>query len=186
MHLFANCTSPKSEILFFAHRLGWSSFVLWSTEEWLDSRVSCSTARCVKQCFGKSWPDIQGRNEVRWRPGQEVNLAPPWSNMKSFGSKCTVLKKVLVTFLGLFDPLSDSSPHSYLSPGELCPPCPSLRPCRYLYRPFYFKTRNIREWHVFLPLRNFSPLLICRSWCLRHRTKISECCKTASHTKIHV
>jgi len=44
----------------------------------------------------------QGRNEVRWRPGQEASLAPPCSNLRSFGSKCTMLKKVLVTLLGLF------------------------------------------------------------------------------------
>jgi len=36
----------------------------------------------------------QGRNEVRWRPGQEASLEPPFSNLRSFGSKCTVLKKV--------------------------------------------------------------------------------------------
>jgi len=43
----------------------------------------------------------QGRNQVRWRPGQEAILAPPCSNLKSFRSKCTVLMKVLVTMLGL-------------------------------------------------------------------------------------
>jgi len=43
----------------------------------------------------------QGRNEARWRPGQEAPLAPPCSNLRSFGSKCSVLKKVLVTLLGL-------------------------------------------------------------------------------------
>jgi len=35
-------------------------------------------------------------------PGQERSLAPLCSNLKSFVSKCTVLKKVLATFLGLF------------------------------------------------------------------------------------
>jgi len=44
---------------------------------------------------------MQRRNEVRWRPGQEASLAPPCSNLKSFGSKYTVLKKVLVTLMGL-------------------------------------------------------------------------------------
>jgi len=34
-----------------------------------------------------SW--VQGRNEVRWSPGQEASLAPPWSNLRSLGSKCT-------------------------------------------------------------------------------------------------
>jgi len=33
-----------------------------------------------------------GRNEVRWRPGQEASLAPPCSHLRSFGSKCTALK----------------------------------------------------------------------------------------------
>ena len=44
----------------------------------------------------------QGRNEVRWRPGQEASLAPPYLKLRSSGRKCTVLKKVLVTLLGLF------------------------------------------------------------------------------------
>jgi len=60
----------------------------------------------------------QGRNEIRWRPGHEASLAPPCSNLRSFGSKCTVLKKVLVTLLGLFSappqsfgaPRNDSAP----------------------------------------------------------------------------
>jgi len=45
---------------------------------------------------------MQGRNEVRWRPGQEASLAPACSNLWSFESKFTVLKKVLMTLLGLF------------------------------------------------------------------------------------
>ena len=61
----------------------------------------------------------QRRNEVRWRPVQEASLVPPVSNLKpcsnlrsqanvrpmfasDFGSKCTVLKKVLATLLELF------------------------------------------------------------------------------------
>jgi len=44
----------------------------------------------------------QGCKEARWRPGQEARLAPPCSNLMSFGSKCTILKKVLTTLLGLF------------------------------------------------------------------------------------
>jgi len=39
----------------------------------------------------------QGRNEVRWPPGTRSKFGA-----RSFGSKCTVLKKVLVTWLGLF------------------------------------------------------------------------------------
>ena len=40
-----------------------------------------------------------GRSEVRWRPEQEASLVPPCSNLRSFESKCTVLKKVLVTWI---------------------------------------------------------------------------------------
>jgi len=67
----------------------------------------------------------QGRNEVRWRPGQKTNSVPPWSNwhphdrslahlwsnLSSFEGKFTVLKKVLVTLLRLFGASSsDSAP----------------------------------------------------------------------------
>jgi len=44
----------------------------------------------------------QGRKEARWRPGQEASLVTPCSNLMSFGSKCSVLKKVFVKLLGLF------------------------------------------------------------------------------------
>jgi len=37
--------------------------------------------------------DEQGRNDVRWRPRQEAIFAPPCSNLRSFGSKCTALKR---------------------------------------------------------------------------------------------
>jgi len=53
---------------------------------------------------------LQGCNEVRWLPGQEASLEPPCSNLRSFERKCAVLKKVLVTLLGLFGaPDSDST-----------------------------------------------------------------------------
>ena len=68
---------------------------------------------------------MQGRNEVRWRPGQKTilpplwsnwrphgrSLAPPWLNLSSFKSKFTMLKKVLVRLIGLFGgSLSNSAP----------------------------------------------------------------------------
>jgi len=69
--------------------------------------------------------NIQGCNEIRWRPGQEASLVPPCSNLRSFGSKCTAMKKVLMTLLGLFDdPAVNRRTHSDLAPGHLCPPCP--------------------------------------------------------------
>ena len=65
--------------------------------------------------------DVQGRNEARWRLGQETSLAPPCSNLRPFGSKCTVLKKVLMT-LWLF------GPPQWFGTRGIVPPCPlSLR-----------------------------------------------------------
>jgi len=46
-----------------------------------------------------------------------TSLAPPCSNLRSFGSKFIVLKKVLVTLLGLLD-----ASRSHSEPGESCPP----------------------------------------------------------------
>jgi len=52
----------------------------------------------------------QGRTEVRWRPEQEGSLTPSYLNLRSFGSKCIVLKKVLSTLLGFTAPPTDSTP----------------------------------------------------------------------------
>ena len=69
----------------------------------------------------------QGRNEVRCRPRQEASLALQYLNLSSFESKFSVLKKVLVTFLGLVcTPQSFRRPHSDFAPGELFPPCTAL------------------------------------------------------------
>jgi len=43
-----------------------------------------------------------GRTDVRWRPGQETSLVPLCSKLKSFGSKYTVLNKVLLVLLGIW------------------------------------------------------------------------------------
>jgi len=50
-----------------------------------------------------------------------------------FLKQCTVLKKVLVTLLGLFSspavisrPRRDVAPRSDSAPGELCLPCPPV------------------------------------------------------------
>jgi len=57
------------------------------------------------------WQSYQRRNEVRCRQGQKANLAPQYSNLRSFGSKCTVLKEAIVKYLGHFGaPRSDSAP----------------------------------------------------------------------------
>jgi len=69
---------------------------------------------------------MQGRNEVRWRPGQEASLLPPFSNLRSLGSKCIVLKKILVKLLGLFGaPIVIRRPVNYapLAPTRYAPVC---------------------------------------------------------------
>jgi len=54
--------------------------------------------------------------------GQDASLVLPCSNLSFFGSKCTVLKKVPVTLLGLFGaPRSNSAP-----PGNCAPLTPPL------------------------------------------------------------
>jgi len=88
-------------------------------------RYDCIIANFAK---GFSWiskvgTDWQGRNEVGWRPGQEASLAPPCSKLRSLGSKFTVLKKVLVTLLGLFGPpRGHSAPQSWLGARGIVPP----------------------------------------------------------------
>jgi len=68
------------------------------------------------------WPPLQGRNEVRLQPEQEASLAPQCSNLRSFGSKCTALKKVPMTMLGLFgDPQSFDAPHDDFAPEKCAP-----------------------------------------------------------------
>jgi len=65
---------------------------------------------------------LQGRSEVRWRPGQGASSAPPCSNLMSFGSKCTVLMNVLATLLRLI-----GAPSVVRRPGN----CDLLAPPRY-------------------------------------------------------
>jgi len=62
----------------------------------------------------------QGRDKVRWRPRQEETLAPLCSNLRSFESKCTVSKIVLVTLMDFPATRSHSAPPSDSAPGELC------------------------------------------------------------------
>jgi len=60
----------------------------------------------------------QGRGEIRWRLGQETSLAPPCSNVRSFGSKYSLpyWRKNLQHCWDFSAPPSDSVP------GVLLPP----------------------------------------------------------------
>jgi len=100
------------------------------TELWERTQTLAITGNytIMLKCFARDTVACQQeRNEVRWRPGQEASLAPPCSNLGSFGTKCTVLKKVLVTLLGLIGALAVIwRPHSDSASGEVYPPCPSV------------------------------------------------------------
>jgi len=66
-------------------------------------------------------------------PGARSKLGAPCSNLRSFGSKCAVLKKVLVTLLGFFGaPGSDLAPHSDSAPGKLYSPLVTPLTLQYL------------------------------------------------------
>jgi len=67
-------------------------------------------------------------------PRARRNLAPLCSNLRSLGSKCSVLKKVLVALLGLF-----SSPVAIRRPGSCAPLSLSLRPCALTLLPNRFR-----------------------------------------------
>ena len=64
----------------------------------------------------------QGRNEVRWRPGQEVSLAP---HVRTWGlsEANLLLKNVLVTLLGFF-----GVPIMIRRPGNCAPLAPLVTP----------------------------------------------------------
>jgi len=68
--------------------------------------------------FIKACCCMQGGNEVRCPSGQETSLAPPCSNLRSFGSKSAVEEStgdIVRTFWRR---------HNDSAPVELCPPCP--------------------------------------------------------------
>ena len=120
-----------------------ANFFLNATFPTVDSSATALTAAChvnrtvsgppvsrqsrIRPSGQNVWPPLQGRNEVRWRPGQEASLAPQCSNLRSFGSKRTVLKKVLVTLLGLFGAShSHSAPPQWFGARKIVPPLSSL------------------------------------------------------------
>jgi len=64
----------------------------------------------------------QRRIGIRWRPGQEASLAPPCSNLRSFGSKYTVLKKVAY----LWHCWDFRRPPQWFGSQKIASPLPSL------------------------------------------------------------
>jgi len=85
--------------------------------------------------------DVQGRNDVRWRLGQETSLAPPCSNLRSFGSKCTILK------ICAYDSVVTFCPPQWFGARGIVAPCPpSLRLCCYAIKigKFFRKQTNFQ------------------------------------------
>jgi len=83
-----------------------SSFVpilTYGHESWIMAERILTQVEAPKMGFLPRLHGVtKGRTEVRWRPGQETSLAPPYLNLWYFGSKCTALKKKLATLLRLF------------------------------------------------------------------------------------
>ena len=92
----------------------------------LGGQVSTEWSRCPGS--------IQGRTEIRWRPGHEASLAHPCSNLMLFGKECIALKKVRATLLGVFG-----------APGIVPPLYPGVTPLVPWYRRFRGSVAPFRE-----------------------------------------
>ena len=63
-------------------------------ESWVMTEIILTQVQAPKMGFLQRVHGMtKGHTEVRLRPGQETNLAPPYLNLSYFGSKCTALKK---------------------------------------------------------------------------------------------
>ena len=70
----------------------------WVMTERISTQVQAPNMGFLRRVHGVT----EGLTEVRLRPGQETSLALPYSNLRSFGSKCSALKKKLATSAGTF------------------------------------------------------------------------------------
>jgi len=68
----------------------------WVMTERISTQVQAPNMGFLRRVHGVT----EGLTEVRLRPGQETSLALPYSNLRSFGSKCSALKKKLATSAG--------------------------------------------------------------------------------------
>jgi len=81
----------------------------WVITERILTQAQASEMGFLRRLHGVT----QGRTEVRWRPGKEKKKKIPYSYLRSFGNKCTVLNKKLETFLGLSGAPSGSAPGAF-------------------------------------------------------------------------
>jgi len=75
---------------------------------------------------GEGHTHLHGRNKVKCCLGQRTSLAPPCSNLRSFGSKCAEEESTCDIVVTYWHPHSDSVPRELhlLAPPllRLCPP----------------------------------------------------------------
>jgi len=80
-------------------------------ESWvMAERIFKSSASGRDGIFAKSPQCDKGAYRDWWHRGQETSLAPPGSNLRSFGRKCTALKKKTCDIVGTFGCSSVSRP----------------------------------------------------------------------------
>ena len=113
-----SCAPPRFGLLLSCHRF--VQYVVRNCKSTSMQLWKCLTVSPLRSaCLAMH--QTQGRNEVRWRPGQETSLVPPCSNTRTFGSKIAVEKStwdMVVTFR--------RSP-VIRRPGKCAPLIPALR-----------------------------------------------------------
>jgi len=83
----------------------------YGRESWVMTERILTQVQAPKMGFLRRVHCVtKGRTEVRLGPGKETSLAPPYLNLRSFGSKCTALKKNLRHCWDFLAPLNDSAP----------------------------------------------------------------------------
>jgi len=114
---FSNAAKPSvfKSVFVPIHTYGHES---WVMTERISSQVQAEEMGLLRRDHGAT----QGRTKVRWRSEQETSLARPSLNLRSFGSKCTVLKKKLATFWDF------SAPPVIRSPGQFACLAPLVTP----------------------------------------------------------
>ena len=83
----------------------------YGRESWVMTERILTQVQAPKMGFLRRVHCVtKGCTEVRLGPGKETSLAPPYLNLRSFGSKCTALKKNLRHCWDFLAPLNDSAP----------------------------------------------------------------------------
>ena len=111
------------------------SFALWQQATVEITRRDHSIIACLRHIYNgvilHAYP-VRGESHNQRNTTGEVATTHPFSNLRSFGSKFTVLQKVLVTLLKFSAPPTVfRRPHSDLAPGNCAHLAPFLCPWVY-------------------------------------------------------